>query len=159
MLTSVSVEDFMKAFERLQRRRLSPHLRSAWVEKQGPHTPLRNIYLSSWLDGLNDHPTEKEEGEDEEGKGKVGEGKVKRWREFAGLDGSTRKKSREALSSSKQKNNKNDLASHIYHKLWKIWLWHCLLLPVGGLKHAKPHFVRTCNYKCTCTLNDIEKHS
>lgn len=35
------------------------------MERQGPHTPLRNIYLSSWLDGLNDHPAEKGEGKKE----------------------------------------------------------------------------------------------
>lgn len=34
-------------------------------ERQGPHTPPRNIYLSSWLDGLNDCPAERREGEKE----------------------------------------------------------------------------------------------
>lgn len=57
------------------RGRLSPHLRSVWVERQGPHTPPRNIYLSSWLDGLNDHPAEKGEWKTEK------ESLSRRWRD------------------------------------------------------------------------------
>lgn len=44
------------------------------MERQGPHTLLRNIYLSSWLDGLNDHPAEKSKGKKE----KVSSGERKR---------------------------------------------------------------------------------
>jgi len=50
------------------------------VERQGPHTPLKNIYLSSWLDGLNDHHAEKREGKKE--KRSLREKKVRGWRKF-----------------------------------------------------------------------------
>ena len=66
------------------------------MERQGPHTPLRNIYLSSWLDGLNDHPAEKGEGKrgEREFEGEVrGRGKVW-WRKCA-----TARESRERVRS------------------------------------------------------------
>lgn len=118
----------------LLRGRLSPHLRSVWVERQGPHTPPRNIYLSSWLDGLNDHPAERGKWRWRAGGG--GEGRVKFIvEEMCHREGEQKRGWRVEGAYHPtlwgKSNSKNDLASHIYPRLWQIWLWLCLLSAVG----------------------------
>lgn len=66
------------------------------MERQGPHTPLRNIYLSSWLDGLNDHPAAKGEGKESltERERERGEGMEKVWWRKCATGKESRKRAR-----------------------------------------------------------------